>query len=159
MHPWHFNHQNIRSISLKILWNNSLGAFYRAWIYWGWARSTLLRSTHYEFAQSFDQAKKKKRNKIFLRKLQIFWWFRCHELIICILRIHQMLSPIFFTIFFHEIFSTWTVEKGNTFLIPTKQEFFLSLLVEKEIITNTYNKFVDSEFEIRENIWWIRNLS
>ena len=41
-----------------------------------------------------------------------------------------------FTNLFHEFFSVWAVEKENKLLIGSKQVFFLSLLVEKEIIIN-----------------------
>ena len=47
-------------------------------------------------------------------------------------------------------------KKTNFFCFGPKQMFFLSLPVEKEIITNMYSfkKIVDSEFEIDETIWW-----
>ena len=46
------------------------------------------------------------------------------------------------------------------FLIGPKQFFFLSLRVEKEImIRHSLKKFVESEFEVGETIWWIRYLS
>ena len=47
-----------------------------------------------------------------------------------------MVSPIFFTNFFHESFSVWAVEKWNENLTVQNMIFFLSLPVEKEIITN-----------------------
>ena len=66
---------------------------------------------------------------------------------------HQFVSRNFF----HEFFSVWAVEKGNKLLIGSKQLFFLSLPVEKQQLDNKYSlqKFVDSEFEIGETIWWI----
>ena len=65
---------------------------------------------------------------------------------------HQFVSRNFF----HEFFSVWAVEKGNKLLIGSKQLFFLSLPVEKQQLDNKYllQKFVDSEFEIGETIWW-----
>ena len=65
-----------------------------------------------------------------------------------------MFSPICFPNFVQEYFSVWAVEKENKFLIGPKQYFFLSFLVEKEIITNIRKKIVNSEFEIGETIWW-----
>ena len=53
--------------------------------------------------------------------------------------------------FFHEFFSVWAVEQENKLLIGSKQVFFLSLPVEKEIITDL--EIIDSEFEIGETIW------
>ena len=45
-----------------------------------------------------------------------------------------------FTNLFHEFFPVWTVEKENKFFIGSKQSFFLSLPVVKEIITNSRYK-------------------
>ena len=47
-----------------------------------------------------------------------------------------MFSPICFTNFFHKFFSVRAVEKENKLSIGTTQVFFLSLLVQKEIVIN-----------------------
>jgi hypothetical protein len=47
-----------------------------------------------------------------------------------LLRIHHMFSPIYFTNFFHEIFSVSAVEKENK-LLNGPRLFFFSLPVEK----------------------------
>ena len=45
-------------------------------------------------------------------------------------------------------------KKKNVRSIGLKQ-FFLNLLVKKEIITNIRKQFEDSELKSGENIWWI----
>ena len=71
-------------------------------------------------------------------------------------RVHQIVSPIWFTNFFHEFLSVWAVGKGNKLLIGPKQIFFSQFDSWKRN-QNKYSlkKFVDSEFEICETIWWI----
>ena len=59
--------------------------------------------------------------------------------------------------FFHWYFSIWPVEKENKLLSRPKKFFFLSIC-QLEIMNHykyQLEKFVDSEFEIGETIWWI----
>ena len=61
-----------------------------------------------------------------------------------------MFSPICFTILFRKLFSVWVVENEHTFLLFTQNSLFLSLPVEKEIITNICYK--NRRFRIHD--WW-----
>ena len=67
----------------------------------------------------------------------------------CIQRIHQMFSQTCFPNFVYEFFSVWAIEKRNKYPIVPKQ-FFYSLPVEKEIITNICQKI--RRFRIQN--WW-----
>ena len=62
--------------------------------------------------------------------------------------------------FVHEFFSVWAVEKGNKFLFVPKQ-FFCSQFASWKRNHDKYSleKFVDSEFEIGETIWWAHHES
>ena len=63
-----------------------------------------------------------------------------------------MFSPIFFTNFYHKFFSVWAVEKENFLFVQTS--FFSPF----GSWNRNHNKYLlkNSEFEIGENIWWIR---
>ena len=63
-----------------------------------------------------------------------------------------MLSPIWFTNFFHESFPVLIVEKENKFFIGPKQAFFQFAGVKINQSKYSLKRFVDSEFKIHENI-------
>ena len=88
INSWHRNHQNIRDLRIfftrfclfvwsKIRMNHFL--------YWeGWVIPTFSKSWRHlkmYFPDSLKKIKKKIWLKRNIRKLRIFWWFRCHECI------------------------------------------------------------------------------